>query len=212
MELLKSLAKLLLIGFIGFITFEEEMGRINALALITPAQIVFYNFSVIIEVTGRMVLALIAIAIFDFMYQRWHFEQQLKMTKQEVKDEAKQSEGDPQLKARIRQIQREMSNARMMQEVPKADAIVVNPTHYAVALKYDRESMNAPQVVAKGIDYMALRIRKVADQNDVPILERPQLARDLYAGVEIGQVIPEGFFKAVAEILAYVYRLRRKKR
>ena len=99
MELLKSLAKLLLIGFIGFITFEEEMGRINALALITPAQIVFYNFSVIIEVTGRMVLALIAIAIFDFMYQRWHFEQQLKMTKQEVKDEAKQSEGDPQLKA-----------------------------------------------------------------------------------------------------------------
>ncbi|MFZ8894660.1 MAG: flagellar biosynthesis protein FlhB [bacterium] len=212
MELLKSLAKLLLIGFIGFITFEEEMGRINALALITPAQIVFYNFSVIIEVTGRMVLALIAIAIFDFMYQRWHFEQQLKMTKQEVKDEAKQSEGDPQLKARIRQIQREMSNARMMQEVPKADAIVVNPTHYAVALKYDRESMNAPQVVAKGVDYMALRIRKVADQNDVPILERPQLARDLYAGVEIGQVIPERFFKAVAEILAYVYRLQRKKR
>ena len=188
------------------------MGRINALALITPAQIVFYNFSVIIEVTGRMVLALIAIAIFDFMYQRWHFEQQLKMTKQEVKDEAKQSEGDPQLKARIRQIQREMSNARMMQEVPKADAIVVNPTHYAVALKYDRESMNAPQVVAKGVEYMALRIRKVADQNDVPILERPQLARDLYAGVEIGQVIPERFFKAVAEILAYVYRLQRKKR
>ncbi len=149
MELLKSLAKLLLIGFIGFITFEEEMGRINALALITPAQIVFYNFSVIIEVTGRMVLALIAIAIFDFMYQRWHFEQQLKMTKQEVKDEAKQSERDPQLKARIRQIQREMSNARMMQEVPKADAIVVNPTHYAVPWKYDRESMNAPQVVAR---------------------------------------------------------------
>ena len=129
MELLKSLAKLLLIGFIGFITFQEEIGRINALALITPAQIIFYNFAVIIEVTGRMVLALIAIAIFDFMYQRWHFEQQLKMTKQEVKkDEAKQSEGDPQLKARIRQIQREMSNARMMQEVPQADAIVVNPT------------------------------------------------------------------------------------
>lgn len=210
-ELLKSLAKLILIGFIGFVTFEQEMAQINSLSIHTPEQIIFYNFSVIVEVTGRMVLALIALAIFDFIYQRWHFEQQLKMTKQEVKEESKQSEGDPMLKSRIRQIQREMSNARMMQEVPKADAIVVNPTHYAVALKYDRETMNAPQVVAKGVDYMALRIKKVAGEHRVPVLERPQLARDLYAGVEIGQVIPERFFKAVAEILAYVYRLRKNK-
>ena len=128
----------------------------------------------------------------------------------EVKDETKQTEGDPHLKARIRQIQREMSNARMMQEVPKADALIVNPTHFSVAILYDRELMSAPEVIAKGVDHMALRMRTVARDNNVPILERPELARDLYANVEIGQDIPERFYKAVAEILAYVFRLKEK--
>jgi len=134
------------------------------------------------------------------------------MTKQEVKEELKQSEGDPQFKARVRQVQREMSRARMMQEVPKADAIVVNPTHYAVALKYDRENMSAPQVTAKGIDFIALRMKIIAKENEVPIVERPALARELYGNVGIGQTIPDQFFKVVAEILAYVYRLKRERR
>ena len=132
------------------------------------------------------------------------------MTKQEVKDETKQTEGDPQLKARIRQIQREMSNARMMQEVPKADAVIVNPTHFSVAILYDRDVMTAPEVIAKGADHLALRMRTVARENNVPILERPELARDLYANVEIGDDIPERFYKAIAEILAFVYRLRKR--
>ena len=130
------------------------------------------------------------------------------MTKLEVKEENKQTEGDPQLKQRIRQIQREMSNARMMQEVPKADALIVNPTHFSVALQYDREVMEAPTVIAKGADYLALRMRNVARENNVPILERPALARDLYSNVDIGESIPERFYKAIAEILAYVYRLK----
>ncbi len=162
------------------------------------------------EVAGKIVLALVAIAIFDYFYQRWHHEQQLMMTKQEVKDETKQTEGDPQLKARIRQIQREMSNARMMQEVPKADAVIVNPTHFSVAILYDRDVMTAPEVIAKGADHLALRMRTVARENNVPILERPELARDLYANVEIGDDIPERFYKAIAEILAFVYRLRKR--
>jgi flagellar biosynthetic protein FlhB len=168
-----------------------------------------FNFMTLAEIAGMIVLALVAIAIFDYIYQRWHHEQQLKMTKQEVKEENKQSEGDPQLKQRIRQIQREMSNARMMQEVPKADALIVNPTHFSVALQYDREVMEAPTIIAKGADYLALRMRNVARENEVPILERPALARDLYSSVEIGESIPERFYKAIAEILAYVYRLRR---
>jgi flagellar biosynthetic protein FlhB len=211
-ELLKSMAKLIIIGFIGFMMYRDEMLRINSLAVTSPENVVIYSFETIADITLQMVLALVAIALFDFFYQRWKHEQDLRMTKQEVKDENKQTEGDPQLKSRIRQIQREMSNARMMQEVPKADAVVVNPTHFAVAIKYDRETMAAPEVIAKGIDYMALRIKKVAKEHDVAVLERPQLAREMYAAIEIGQPIPERFFKAVAEILAYVYRLRKKKK
>jgi len=209
-EFLKSMTKMIIVGFVGYITYITKITELNGLFVSTPEAILKYNFIAVAEVAGKIVLALIAIAIFDFLYQRWHHEQQLMMTKQEVKDESKQTEGDPQLKARIRQIQREMSNARMMQEVPKADALIVNPTHFSVAVLYDREVMAAPEVTAKGVDHMALRMRTVARENNVPILERPELARDLYANVEIGEDIPERFYKAVAEILAYVYRIRRK--
>ena len=201
-DFLKSMAKMIIVGFVGYITYMTKITELNGLYVSAPEAILEYNFIAVAEVSGKIVLALVAIAIFDFLYQRWHHEQQMMMTKQEVKDETKQTEGDPQLKARIRQIQREMSNARMMQEVPKADALIVNPTHFSVAILYDREVMSAPEVIAKGVDHMALRMRTVARENNVPILERPELARDLYANVEIGEDIPERFYKAVAEILA----------
>ncbi|MDG1861357.1 MAG: flagellar biosynthesis protein FlhB [SAR324 cluster bacterium] len=209
-DFLKSMAKLIIVGFVGYITYIDKITELNGLSVSTPESILIYNFTVVAEVAGKIVLALVAIAIFDYFYQRWHHEQQLMMTKQEVKDETKQTEGDPQLKARIRQIQREMSNARMMQEVPKADAVIVNPTHFSVAILYDRDVMSAPEVIAKGADHLALRMRTVARENNVPILERPELARDLYANVEIGDDIPERFYKAIAEILAFVYRLRKR--
>ena len=209
-DFLKSMAKLIIVGFVGYLTFIDKITEMNGLSFITPESILNYNFTVVAEVAGKIVLALVAISIFDFFYQRWHHEQQMMMTKQEVKDETKQTEGDPQLKARIRQIQREMSNARMMQEVPKADAVIVNPTHFSVAILYDRDIMTAPEVTAKGADHLALRMRTVARENNVPILERPELARDLYANVEIGDDIPERFYKAIAEILAFVYRLRKR--
>jgi len=209
-DFLKSMAKLIIVGIVGYITYMEKITELNGLSVATPEAILEYNFTVVAEVSGKIVLAMVAIAIFDYIYQRWHHEKQLMMTKQEVKEETKQTEGDPQLKARIRQIQREMSNARMMQEVPKADALIVNPTHFSVAILYDRDVMEAPEITAKGIDHMALRMRTVARENSVPILERPELARDLYANVEIGETIPERFYKAIAEILAFVYRLRRR--
>ena len=209
-DFLKSMAKLIIVGFVGYLTYIDKITDLNGLSVLSPGSILNYNFTVVAEVAGKIVLALIAIAIFDYFYQRWHHEQQMMMTKQEVKDETKQTEGDPQLKARIRQIQREMSNARMMQEVPKADAVIVNPTHFSVAILYDREIMTAPEVTAKGADHLALRMRTVARENNVPILERPELARDLYANVEIGDDIPERFYKAIAEILAFVYRLRKR--
>ena len=209
-DFLKSMAKLIIVGFVGYLTYIDKITELNGLSVSTPDFILIYNFTVVAEVAGKIVLALVAIAIFDYFYQRWHHEQQLMMTKQEVKDETKQTEGDPQLKVRIRQIQREMSNARMMQEVPKADAVIVNPTHFSVAILYDRDVMTAPEVIAKGADHLALRMRTVARENNVPILERPELARDLYANVEIGDDIPERFYKAIAEILAFVYRLRKR--
>ena len=209
-DFLKSMAKLIIVGFVGYLTYIDKITELNGLSVSSPESILIYNFTVVAEVAGKIVLALVAIAIFDYFYQRWHHEQQLMMTKQEVKDETKQTEGDPQLKARIRQIQREMSNARMMQEVPKADAVIVNPTHFSVAILYDRDVMSAPEVIAKGADHLALRMRTVARENNVPILERPELARDLYANVEIGDDIPERFYKAIAEILAFVYRLRKR--
>ncbi|MEZ7974362.1 MAG: flagellar biosynthesis protein FlhB [SAR324 cluster bacterium] len=209
-DFLKSMAKMIIVGFVGYLTYMEKISELNGLSVSTPEAILKYNFTVVAEIAGKILLAMVAIAIFDYFYQRWHHEQQMMMTKQEVKEETKQSEGDPQLKARIRQIQREMSNARMMQEVPKADTLIVNPTHFSVALLYDRDVMAAPEVTAKGADHMALRMRIIARENNIPILERPELARDLYANVEIGEDIPERFYKAIAEILAFVYRLRKR--
>lgn len=151
---------------------------------------------------------LIVVAAIDVPFQLWDHSRQLKMTKQEVKEEHKQTEGSPEVKGRQRQMQMEMANRRMMEDVPKADVVVTNPTHYAVALRYDAEKMGAPEVVAKGSELVAAKIRALAAEHDVPLLAAPPLARALYFNTEIGEAIPEGLYRAVAQVLAYVYQLK----
>jgi len=207
-EFLKSLFKMGVIGYITYFTYQEEIGSILRLSSLSIQGIFAFNFSLLGVLFGRVALALVILAVFDYLYQRWHTEQRMKMTKQELKDELKQTEGDPLLRARVRQVQRDMSRARMMQNVPKSDVVVTNPTHFAVALTYDREVMTAPRLVAKGAGFIAERIKEIATENDIPIVENPPVAREIYAQVEIGDEIPEQFFRTVAEILAYVYRLK----
>jgi flagellar biosynthetic protein FlhB len=151
---------------------------------------------------------MIVLAALDYIYQRWQYEQDLKMTKQEVKDEFKQSQGDPKVKARIRGIQLEMARRRMMDAVPEADVVITNPTRLAIALKFDAREMIAPRVVAKGAGFVAQRIREVAEENQVPIVEEKPLAQALFKMVDIGGYIPAELYRAVAEVLAYVYRLK----
>lgn len=165
---------------------------------------------IVLWIVAGTVGVMTVIALLDYAYQKYHFFKQMKMTKQEVKDEHKQAEGDPQIKAQIRRIRAQRARQRMMAAVPKADVVITNPTHFAVALEYKMDEMAAPKVVAKGIDTLALRIRQVAEENDVPIVENPPLARALYAAVELDEEIPPEHFKAVAEVIGYVMRLRGK--
>lgn len=210
-EFFKSLFKLGVIGYITYFSFSQEILPILSLSR-QPLQVIFnFNFTLVGTLFGRVALALVILAVFDYLFQRWNTEQRLKMTKQEMKEELRHTEGDPQLRARVRQTQREISRARMMQNVPKSDVVVTNPTHYAVALTYDREVMTAPRLVAKGADFVAERIKAIARENNVPIVENPTVAREIFAQVEIGEEIPETFFRTVAEILAYVYRQGGKK-
>ena len=157
-----------------------------------------------------ILLIIIIFAIIDFFFTRYYYFKQLRMTKQEIKDEHKQMEGDPQVKSRIRSIQLKMSRQRMMADVPNADVVITNPTHYAVALQYDDTKNSAPVVVAKGIDFLALRIREIAKESKIPIIEDPALARAIYEQVEVEQEIPDVFYKAIAEIFTYIYKLNGK--
>ena len=211
MELLKSLMKIAIIGFFLYDFLADhlmEMPQFIYFDLTTSlAQISDIIFKMAFEVIG----VIMVVGFIDYAYQKWQTTQDLKMSKQEVKDEMKQSEGDPQIKGKIKQKQRQMAMARMMQEVPKADVIVTNPTHFAVALKYDK-GMVAPQIVAKGQDLLAQRIKEIARENKVPIVENKPLARALYATVEVGDIVPAELYQAVAEVLAYVYRLKNNRR
>ena len=165
-----------------------------------------YMFDMIFQLVRNVSLAFAVIGFFDFMYQRWSYEKDLKMTKQEVKEEFKQMEGNPEIKGRIKSIQRQMAMSRMMQKVPESDVIIRNPTHFAIALKYDPEKNGAPVVLAKGQDALALRIVKVGEENGVFITENRPLARALYDTCEIGREIPVEFYGAIAEILVYIYK------
>jgi flagellar biosynthetic protein FlhB len=209
MELGKSTAKILIVGWAAYSTLKEVFPHLLPLIYQDRWAILSWLGSSAWKVTIRCVWVIAILAIIDYIYQRWEFEQKLRMTKQEVKDEFKQTEGDPLVKARIRSIQREMARRRMMEEVPKADVVITNPEHLAVALRYEVERMSAPRVVAKGADRIALKIKELAKDRGVPVVENRSLAQNLYK-VDLGEEIPTRFYQAVAEILAYVYRLKNK--
>ena len=208
MELLKCVSKLLVVGWIGYITIKGEMEQILLLGGLAFHDIVSYIFLTTFKLFIRCTLAMIVIVIVDYAFQRWQFEKKLKMSKKEIKDEAKESEGDPMVKSRIRSIQMQMARNRMMQDVPKADVVITNPTHYAVALKYDDATMGAPRVLAKGKGEIAKKIKALAAEHKILIYENRELARSLYKMVEINQEVPPLLYQAVAEVLAYVYKQR----
>jgi len=211
-ELVKSLIKLGVSGVILWNSFRNEMMPHTERAMaMTGTEAIAGFWQILYNVALRIILALLVLGVLDYLYQRWEYAKSLRMTKKELKDEYKQLEGDPQIKSRIKQRQRQLAMRRMMQDVPKADVVITNPTHYAVALRYDAATMAAPQVVAKGEGYLAARIREIAEENKVPLVENPPLARAIYKAVDVGGFIPAELYQAVAEVLAFVYRLQRRK-
>ena len=209
-ELLKSLLKLVVIGYVVYSYLKGRVGQIFLLYDITLNQAIGLIGEIAIDLGIRIALVYMVIAFLDFWYQKWKFRQDMKMTKQEVKDEYKNQEGDPQVKAKQKQRMREASMRRMMSQLPEADVVITNPTHYAVAIKYDPEKYDAPYVLAKGEDYLAQKIKDVAREHEIEIVENKPLARMLYANVEIGGLIPPELYQAVAEVLAFVYHLKGK--
>ncbi|QKY69048.1 flagellar biosynthesis protein FlhB [Lentibacillus sp. CBA3610] len=209
-ELLKSLLKIVFIGAITFFViwiFKDDM---MMLAFKTPENAIGFFGEVTIIMGVAAAIALLFLSVLDYVYQRYDFEKNIKMSKKDVKDEHKNMEGDPLIKSKRKERQREIATRRMMSEVPSADVVITNPTHYAIAVKYDETSAAAPFIVAKGAHQIALKIKDVAKANHVVTVENRPLAKELYDTIEIGDEIPEAFYKAVAEILAYVYRLEKK--
>ena len=209
-ELIKSLLKIIiLIAVIYNIVIDDMVQVVRTMDMDITMSGVFMLEMVMTLVT-RICMAFLVIAALDFMYQWWEYERKLKMSKQEVKEEFKQTEGNPEIKSRIRSIQNQRARERMMQSVPKADVVIRNPTHFAVALKYDADRYGAPIVLAKGQDELALRIVRVAEENGVAVIENPPLARGIYASTNLAQEIPQEYYGAVAEVLVYVYKMNNK--
>ncbi len=204
-ELLKGILKVCIISGVAYLIIRNEFENLIPLADQSTWGMFIYISRVCFKILLAMTVVLVFLAGLDYMYQRWEFEKSIRMTKQEIKDEFKNTEGDPMIKARIRRIQREMAQKRMMSQVPKADVIITNPTHLAVAVQYLPDQMQAPIVVAKGADFLAEKIREVAKENDVPIIENKPLAQVLYKIVKINSLVPENLYRAVAEVLAFVY-------
>lgn len=208
MEVAKSLLLVIAVSYISYRAVSDHNALFPRLVLMDVRQLVYWTASISYQVFMRVGIFLLALAFVDFAYQKHRFSESLKMTKQEVRDENKEMEGDPLTRGRIRRIQREIARKRMMADVPTADVVITNPTHYAVALSYKMESMDAPKMVAKGVGFLAQRIKELAQKSNVPLVENRPLAQTLYKTVEIGETIPGHLFKAVAEILAYIYRAR----
>ena len=207
-ELVKAVAKATLVGVVAWMMLRHDSQEVLSLGTEPLRAGLSHTASLVWQAYLAMTLALGAVALIDVPYQLWQYADKHKMTRQELRQEAREAEGDPQIRARIRAQQRELARRRMMAEVPKADVVVTNPTHYAVALKYAEASGRAPMVVAKGMGEVAAKIRELAKEHGVPMLEAPPLARALYANVELEREIPESLYTAVAEVLAYVYQLR----
>jgi flagellar biosynthetic protein FlhB len=209
-ELIKSIFKIAIVGTVTVLTITGETDQIPLLADMHAWHIACYIGSIALKIIFHTSWVLIILAVMDYGFQKWNYEKNLMMSKQEIKDEMKQREGDPLIKSRIRRIQAEMARKRMMEAVPKADVVITNPVHLAVALRYDNLNMGAPMLIAKGARIIAEQIKKVACENRVPVVENKALAQSLFKMVDIGETIPESLYKAVAEVLAYVYRLKNK--
>lgn len=211
-ELIKSIVKIVIIGFIGYMYLQgEAVNVLNTMDMDTISIAVYIGVTAT-NVAIRMCIAMLILGVLDYGYQWWEYEKSLKMSKQEIKEEHKEAEGNPEVKSKIRQKQRQISMRRMLQDIPKADVVITNPTHFAVAIKYDANVSDAPSVLAKGQDYIALRIKEIAKENNVEIVENKPLARSLYETVEIGGKIPPELYQAVAEVLAFVYGLKENAR
>ncbi len=209
-ELLKAVLKIGLIIWVAYSTLKNEWSDLFILYEMPIEQAIALMGDIVINLGIKISLIYLIIAAADLFYQKWKFKEDMKMTKQEVKDEYKQAEGDPKIKGKIRQRMMQASQRRMMQDLPKADVVITNPTHFAVAIKYDADLYDAPYVVAKGSDHLAAKIKEVAKENKVEIVENKPLARMLYYNVELGSVIPPELYKAVADILAMVYKMQGK--
>ena len=209
-ELIKSILKVLAIALVAYNEVKDRWKFILNLYDFEFMQAILNIFEIVLDVGIKISLIFVVIGLADFGYQKWKHLHDLRMSKQEVKDEMKQREGDPQIKGKIRQKMREGARRRMMQDLPKADVVITNPTHFAVAVKYDKETAEAPYVLAKGADYVAANIKEIAKQNNIEIVENKPLARMLYYNVEIGDQIPPELYQMVAEVLAYVYSVKNK--
>ena len=209
-ELIKSILKVLAIAVVAYNEVKDRWKFILNLYDLEFMQGIVNIFNIVLDVGIKISVIFVIIGLADFGYQKWKHLHDLRMSKQEVKDEMKQSEGDPQVKGRIRQKMREGARRRMMQELPKADVVITNPTHFAVAIKYDKEKAEAPYVLAKGADYVAATIKEAAKEHKIEIVENKPLARMLYYNVEIGDQIPPELYQMVAEVLAYVYSIKNK--
>ncbi len=209
-ESLKGIVKVAAVMTMCVLVMSPSLHKIPLLPSMESAAILAFMHKILVLILFTVVIAMLIIAFGDYAFQKFQHLKKMRMTKQEVKDEYKQSEGDPLIKSKIKSVRMERFRQRMMENVPKASVVITNPTHYAVALDYDLDTMAAPIVVAKGVDFLALRIRELADNNEVPIVENPPLARALFASVEVDQEIPPEHFKAVAEVIGYVMRLKEK--
>ena len=209
-DLVKSIIKIIVVGFLIFSAIKSASEDFIPLMDQNVAYIFAFIGMTMLKISLRASMGIVALAAFDYAFQKWEYEKSLRMTKQEVKEEIKEQEGDPIMKARIRSIQREASRKRMMTEVPKADVVITNPIHYAVALKYKSEEAEAPIVIAKGARKIALKIKEIAKEHGVPIVENPKLAKTIYKMCDLGMQIPLDLYRSVAEILAYVYGLKQK--
>jgi len=209
MQLLVSLLKISIVGYIAYVSIKASFNQLPPLVDKSVGQILIFSVNFVFQVGLRCLLGLIPLAILDYSFQKFEYEKGLRMTKREALEEYKQTEGNPLIKTRIRSLQKQIARHRMMQEIPKADVVITNPTKIAVALKYQKEKMNAPIVLAKGARLIAEKIKSLAIKHNIPIVENKWLAQALYKSVEIGQEIPIKFYQAVAEVLAYVYRLKK---
>lgn len=210
-ELMKSIIKIIVLGVIIYNELKDKIFTMSRMMSMEPIQVMQAVGDIILSIVQTAAILFAFVAAFDLFYQWWDYEKNLRMSKQEIKEEYKQTEGDPQVKGKIKERQQQQARKRMMQGVPNADVVIRNPTHFAVALKYDSQKHAAPIVIAKGADLIALKIVEIAEQNNITVMENKPLARGLYDTVELNQEIPEKFYQPVAEVLAFVYSLKKKK-